>query len=60
MSLHSEKAQADIGKTLAQKVIEFSNHCKNDEYKDEKTRCYELSLIADFARQVNGCDEGQE
>jgi hypothetical protein len=50
--LHEIDEVLKVARTLAEKVIEFSNHCKNDEFKDENIRCYELSLIADMARQV--------
>ena len=52
MSLHSKDDLLKVSDVLAKKVIEFSNRCKHDEFKDEEIRCYELSLIADIARQI--------
>lgn len=52
MKFHADKERLEVANTLAQKVIEFSNHCKHDEFKNEEIRCYELSLIADIARQL--------
>lgn len=56
--MHSKIERLEVATVLAKKVIEFSNHCKHDEFKDEEIRCYELSLIADIARQVTA-DTGE-
>ena len=50
--MRSDKQRLEVAEALAKKVIEFSNHCKHDEFKNEEIRCHELSLIADIARQV--------
>lgn len=50
--MHEKDDVLKVANVLAKKVIEFSNRCKHDEFKDESIRCYELSLIADIARQV--------
>lgn len=50
--IHEKDDVLKVANVLAEKVIEFSNRCKHDEFKDEEIRCYELSLIADIARQV--------
>ena len=50
--MHEKDDVLKVANVLAKKVIEFSNRCKHDEFKDAEIRCYELSLIADIARQV--------
>ena len=50
--MHEKDDVLKVANVLAEKVIAFSNKCKHDEFKDEEILCYELSLIADIARQV--------
>lgn len=52
MTYHEDKDILKVANVLAKKVIDYSNRCKHDEFKDEEIRCYELSLIADIARQL--------
>lgn len=58
--MHEKDDVLKVANVLANKVIEFNNMCKHDEFKDEEILCYELSLIADIARQVCADTEDTE
>ena len=51
-NIHSEKDRLEVAEVLAQKVIEFSNHCKHQEFASDELKCEHLAQLADIARQV--------
>ena len=52
--IHENDEVLKVCKVLADKVIKFSDRCKNQEHESLELKCHELEDIAAMARQVEG------